>query len=516
MKLARTKNALNNAKWGILNKCIFLLFPFIIRAILIRTLGIEYLGLSSLFTSVLSILNLAELGIGNAIVFSMYKPIAENDEETICALMNLYRKLYRYISGIVLTVGLILIPFLPKLIHGEVPPDINLYVLYAIYLSNAVISYWLFAYRSSILYAHQRNDVVSKVQLLTHLLLYIFQIIALLLTKNYYTYIILTPICGVVTNILNALFSKKIYPQYYCKGMINEEKRNDIVKRIKGMLILKISYASRNAFDSIVISSMLGLTAVAIYNNYYYLSTAVSGFLLVIMTSISAGIGNSLETESTTKNKSDLNKITFAYMTLAGFCFCCFLSLYQPFISLWVGEKLLFADQTMVIIALYFLIDKSENVIGQYYDAAGLWWYGKWKGILETIVNLSLNIILCKFWGITGIVFATMATIIVISIPLSYHYLYKYSFNQGCIQELLSHYFRLLCFGMMGIAPYFVTRMIPFGNSTFERILLLLIRLIIGVVLGAVVYLFMFSQTSIYRQTKEWLLSKLIVHRNHS
>ena len=163
MKIERKKNAARNVVFGVIQRAYNMVMPFIMRTAMIYLLGVEYLGLNSLFTSILQVLNLAELGVGSAMVFSMYKPIAADDDKTICALMKLYRFYYRVIGAVVLIAGLIILPFIPKLISGDVPADINVYLLYLLNLLATVFTYWLFAYRNSILNAYQRNDVISSV-----------------------------------------------------------------------------------------------------------------------------------------------------------------------------------------------------------------------------------------------------------------------------------------------------------------------------------------------------------------
>jgi len=162
-----------------------LLVPFVMRTAMIYFLGVQYLGLNSLFSSVLQVLNLAELGVGSAMVYSMYKPIADDDTDTICALMRLYKIYYRIIGLVVCVAGLILLPFIPYLIKGEVPPDINVYILYVLNLGATVLSYWLFAYKNSILQAHQRTDMISKVMLVTETVKYILQFVILAIFHNY-------------------------------------------------------------------------------------------------------------------------------------------------------------------------------------------------------------------------------------------------------------------------------------------------------------------------------------------
>lgn len=216
MKLDRTKNAIRNFFWGIINRVITLLLPFIARTIIINSLGAEYLGLNNLFTSILNVLSLAELGVGTALVYAMYKPIAEENKEQICALLKLYRTCYRFIGGVILLAGLTLVPFLPKLVHGSLPSGINLYVLYSIFLSNTVLSYFLFAYKQSLLQAHQRTDICSNVGSIINISMNIIQIVVLLRFRNYYLYILLKPVFTVITNIVIAHVTTRMYPEYVC------------------------------------------------------------------------------------------------------------------------------------------------------------------------------------------------------------------------------------------------------------------------------------------------------------
>ena len=313
MKIERTKNAIRNAKWGVLEKIIHIFLPFLVRTILIHVLSAEYAGISSLFASILQVLSLAELGFSNAIVYSMYKPIAEDDKTKICALLNIYRKAYRVIGAVILILGLAVLPFIPKLIHGEVPVDTNLYYLYLINLLNTVLSYFLFAYQTSLLAANQRDDVLSKNTLILNVFCKLTQCVVLLVFKNYYAYVIILPFTTVLLNLLNHYAVKKMFPDYMPVGDISEDEKKELKKNIAGLMIWKVGGATRNTLDSIVISMYLGLISVAMYNNYMYIVSGVTTFLRVILTSISAGVGNKITTESPEKNYQDFQKFHFYY-----------------------------------------------------------------------------------------------------------------------------------------------------------------------------------------------------------
>ena len=431
MKLEKTKNARRNILFGILNKVITMFLPFVVRSVIIYALSAEYLGLNSLFSSILQVLNLTELGFSSAMVYSMYKPIAENDDETICALLNFYRKIYFIIGCIVLSLGLLLLPFLDKLINGDVPDNINIYILYLCYLVNTVLSYMMFAYRSSLLNAHQRTDVISNINTITLGSMYFLQIIVLIATKNYYTYVLMMPAFTILNNLIVAGVSRKYYPQYECKGELDSTLISGIKKQTVGLMVNKICAVSRNSLDNIFVSTFLGLAATAMYGNYYYIMNAIIAILMVVSNGLLAGVGNSIVTESPEKNYSDLNKINFVYMWFAGWCTICLICLYQPFMKLWVGKKLMFPNVVAIAFGIYFYALEMGVVRGVYSDAAGLWWENRYRAIVETIANLILNYILVKCFGILGIIVATLISLLVINFGFGSQIVFKYYFKNS-------------------------------------------------------------------------------------
>ena len=214
----RTKNAIRNILFAILLRIYQIIIPFLIRTIFIYKLGIEYLGLNSLFASILGVLSLAELGFGTAMAYSLYRPIAEQNKSMICALMNFYKIAYRIIGSIILTFGLIMMLFFPKLIKSDVPSDINIYIVYLIQLLGSVSTYYLFAYKSTLFIAHQRNDLVSKVGIIVSTLQYIVQLFVLLYVNNFYIYSMAVPVSAIISNLIIAILADKYYPNYCFKG----------------------------------------------------------------------------------------------------------------------------------------------------------------------------------------------------------------------------------------------------------------------------------------------------------
>ena len=363
MKIARTDNAIRNITFGILYKIVSILLPFFIRTAMIYIMGSEYVGLGSLFTSILSFLSLAELGIGNALVFSMYAPIAEDDNKTICALLNLYRKIYRYIGIFILTVGLALMPFLKYLISSGYPADINIYILYLIYLANTVISYLMFGYKQSLLVAFQRSDIISKRTMAVQVMQNAIQFCVLFLTRNYYLYIIFLPVFTAITNLFDLIIVNKMYPQFTPHGEINKELKTSIQKKVIALIGTKANATVLHASDNIVISAFLGLTMVGIYGNYYYIMNSIIGVMTIIYSSITAGLGNSLALESEEKNYADFKVLSFLNNWMVAFCSICLLCLYQPFMKLWVGSELMFSMRVVILLVAYFLIYQIRRIV---------------------------------------------------------------------------------------------------------------------------------------------------------
>ena len=441
MKIQRTKNAARNIVFDGMLKMLNMVIPFIMRSIMLNYLGVQYLGLNGLFRSILSFLNLAELGVGSAMVFSMYKPIAEDDEESICALLKLYRTFYRIIGLFIAVVGLALTPFLRNLIKGGIPANMNLYILYFMNLGNTVLTYWLFAYKRSLLDAHQRNDVSSKVGLVVHLAEYILKIIALILFRNYYVYLTIQLLCQVAVNVFTAVRVTKLYPQYSPRGSLPREKVLDIVKRVRDLFTSKFSYVIFNSADTLVISSFMGLTVLAIYQNYYYIVTSLRTMLEVVIGACIAGIGNSLVTESEEKNYRDLEKISLLFSWLMAVSTAMLLCMFQPFMNMWMGEENMLTFNYVVCFAIYYYSLGINKLINMFKDAAGIWRKDRWRPLVGALVNLGLNLATVQWLGLYGVLLSSVFSILVVQIPWLFHNL----FDEVFPRKYMWRYVRFFC-----------------------------------------------------------------------
>lgn len=502
MKIARTDNAIRNIIFGVLYKAESIILPFFIRTAMIYIMGSQYVGLGSLFTSILSFLSLAELGIGHALVFSMYAPIAKNDDETVCALLNLYRKIYRWIGGIILVIGLALMPFLKYLISDGYPADINIYILYSIYLSNIVISYLMFGYKQSLLVAFQRSDIISKRTMAIQVIQNVVQFSVLLLTRNYYLYIIFLPVFTAVTNIFNLIIVNKMYPQYKCRGNISKELKNSIVKKVTALIGAKANAIVMHAADNIVISAFLGFTMVGIYGNYYYIMSSIVGIMSIIYTSLTAGLGNSLETDDVEKNYNDFNILSFTNFWLATFCSVCLLCLYQPFMDLWVGKELMLGFDVAILLTVYFFVYQIRRIVLTYKDAGGLWWEDRFRPYVMMFFNLTFNIILVQIIGIQGVILSTVISML-ISLPWDNYTVFKFIFKKSSFRYYLKFAKYVVSAIAISAITYLACYWIPYGWIG------LFIRAAICVILPNILLLLIFFKSNEFRQSMKIVKDRL-------
>lgn len=500
IRYSKTDNSIRNIVWGITNKILVVFWPFIIRNLMIRKLGIEYLGLSSLFASVLQMMSLAELGFGSAMVYAMYRPIAEENYSEINALLQFYKIVYRGIGFMILLSGIGLSPFLRNLINGPCPSQINLYTLYFIYLSNTVCSYWLFAYKNSLLTAYHRVDIISKITGITHMCMYIVQCIVLIVFQNYYIYAIVLPICTIINNLCTAIVVNKMFPQITEYGKISKETRQEIKKRVIALLGHKLGGVITNSTDNIVISAFLGLTVLAIYNNYYQIIASLIGMFSIINNSLIAGLGNSIVTDSIKKNYCVLKGLTFGNVWVIGWCSICLLCLYQPFIKAWVGDIYLLPCNVIVLFAVYFYIWKFKDMLSIYKDAAGMWWNDRWKPIVYCIVNIVVSVALVNIIGVSGVIIGTIISQLFVAIPWEtiaffQGYIYEDEFLRG---QLKTYTYNMIQYSLaiivIAIITYLCCVIINF-TSVYNT---LVYRSIICLIVPNLIYWFIYHKTDEY------------------
>lgn len=505
---SRTKNTVRNIAAGLANQGVSIILPFINRTIILWSLGAEFTGLSGLFSSILSVLGIAELGFNTAIVYSLYRPMAEHDEDKICEIVSLFRKIYGIIGTIVLVLGMAVMPFLKYLIHGSYPSEINLYVVYFLYLLNSVISYYMFAYKECLLIADQRQDMAQNMRTVVNILRYAAQFVVLLVFHSFYQYLIVAIIGTMVTNLGIQRLTVKKYP--YFKQIKGKQRiPQELIMQMKGLMVNKICDTFRNSFDSVIISSFIGLTATAIYGNYYYIYSAVYGIMLTICNAMSASVGNSIIEKNEDRNYEDLLTFSALFAFILGICTALLACLYQPFMKLWAGEKLLLSTTDMLLFCIYFYVINMNNIRNQYISGTGIWWKLKASYIVEAAANLLLNFILGKYFGISGVLLATIITIFAFNYLQRNAVLFRSYFKQSSYMKYLMEQFYFAFVAIAAVSCSYVVC----SKISLDSILGLVIKGGITVIISGSI-LFVGLLTSKRRQAVLGFLSQVLQRRN--
>lgn len=466
MENNRTKNVKTNLKFNIIKFVLQLFLQFILRTVLIYYMGAEYLGLNGLFSNILTFLNLAELGIGSAIVFSMYKPIADGDTEKVKALHNLYKRFYLIISIVVLCLGIGLSPFIKWFINGDVTIDVNIYVLYVLYLINTLAGYFS-AHKRSLLFAHQRNDVENKIKTVCLLGMTILQIIVLVLTKNYYIYFSLSILFTIIECLSIHVAADKLYPNINGKSQpVDSAEKKKIWKNVGAISMHKIGSAVVFSTDNILISSMLGLALLGAYSNYYLIISTLISVYLLFTNALTGSVGNLIASEDKEYVYQKYKQINFMFSILTGFCTVCLIVLFQPFISAWTrGNPLYILDfSSVILLCVSFYLGRMRIGTGIFKECAGLFKQDQWKPIVEAVINLVASILLGIFMGLNGIILGTIISTIVAPLWVEPWVLYKHYFKKS-VKEYFKNFIRdVLIAVIVGIVCYFVCSFIPAGG----------------------------------------------------
>lgn len=481
MEFDRTKNAKRILRWGIIKNLVLIFIPFVMRTIVIYTLGNIYTGLHSLFNSILEALNLSELGIGSALVFAMYKPVAEDDTDKVNAYLKIYRIAYLIIGSFVAVSGLILIPFLPMFITDTVPDEINIYIIYLIQLASTSFGYFFLAYKSSILEAYQRKDIIYKSTLVAELLTNILQIVALVVFKNYYIYIGIVLVRQVIYNLCIGFYVDKKYPKIKAKGNITKEETEVIFKKTGALFTSKASNLIITCIDNIFISAFIGLEVLTFFNNYLFIVKAIAGLFLIAQNGLHSVVGNYMLKSS----KENLTKMFNMMHYILCLCICfacsCFTSMFQPFITLWVGEESLLPMVTVFLFVAYFFATRIRNVEIIFKDAAGIWEPMIPCSIIVIVLDLVIDITLFPFIGINGALISTIVAMIFSFIYESI-IIYKKVLNTNPISYFFRTLLYLIVIGGSCCAVYFICRLFTIENNILTLLACLGVSTFISIV----------------------------------
>lgn len=491
----RTKLFLKNSIVILLTKFICYLGEFLCRTVLIRTLPMEYVGVTGLFSNILSVLSLSELGFGTVLVYSMYIPLAQNDEEKLLALTEFYKKAYRIITILIGTVGALLTPFLPYLIN-DCPDLPGLSLFYLLYLANTVLSY-VFMYRQSLFLADQKLYITNFYTNLLRIIKIIAQIIILFITRSFILYLLIQLPFTLFTNLLLSWKAKKAYPFLNSKHhpVLDEDERKSIFKNVYAMFNHRIGATVLNSTDNLLISFFLGLTAVSRNDSYTMILNFLRYMFNPLFSSLSAGVGN----YHATKDKEETHSL-FETLHFTGFWFYTFLTisffvLVNPFISLIWGEKFLFSLPVVFLVSVNFFITGIRQVPLTFKEAMGLLYQDRYKPIVEALINLFISVLLVKPIGIAGIFAGTFISMTATSLWVEPYVLMHYGFRRSTKSFWIKN-----CKYLLAAAFSFSLTWLCCQPFNLTPVATIGVRIILCITLPNIIFLLVFFRTAEFRQ----------------
>lgn len=429
---------------------------FICRTFFAKLLTAEYLGLSGLFSNIIAVLSLSELGIANVIIIHLYKPLAENDEQQICRLMNFYRRAYTAVGLFVIATGFAMMPFLDYLVKNDTQiPHLKWYFI--LFVLQSATSYF-FAYKQALLTASQREYICSVIRQSFGILMNLLQILFLWLTRQYVMYLIVAIITNLGANVAISYIADKKYPYLkYGKDLhLDRSQTREMFKNVSSMMLHKVGNTVINSTDNILISSMVGVIYTGLYSNYLLIMNVITQVITIGLNAVSASIGdfNARKSKQERKELYDAMYLLCAWMFGVGaICFSC---LYQATIELWLGKEYLLDFSIVLLISVNFFVNGLLRVPGTFSDINELYTKTKFKPIAMALINIVVSVVCLKLWGLIGVFVGTLTCYLLIAIWVDPYFLYKDVFQIPVYRYFLSLMGYIVVVMSSGVVTYMV------------------------------------------------------------
>lgn len=484
MSTSRTKNTSINMVVAVFCQVLNLILNFALQTVFIKTLGAEYLGVNGLFTNILTILSFAELGIGNAIIFSMYKPLATGDKIKIGSLMSLYKRTYCLIGCIIAGAGVLVSPFINVIIKNKPNISENITLLYLLFLCNTVISYF-FVYKKSIIIADQKNYIVLVITTIVHTLRIVGQVVLLFLIRSFILYLSVQIVCTFLENLISSLIADKLYPYLKQKSPpLEKSETKQLFKNIRALAMYKFGSVVLNGTDNILISMLVGVREVGLVSNYVLLTNSCNSILTRITESFTASVGNLNASEDTSKKYEIFNKIFLITAWIYGFVSVGLIVVSKNFIAAWIGKDYVLDQFSVCAIILGFYVCGVNYVTYVYRTTLGYFVQGRMAPLVAAGLNLVLSVLLFKWVGLCGIFFATPISRLVTIGVMDPVLIYKNTFKKNPIIYYIRYYSFLVIFIINGLLCNYLNSLITIDGWS-------------GVILRIIVVTFAFNFISL-------------------
>ncbi len=487
----RTEYSVLNMLTGLGGYFLNTVIGYICRIIFVRCLAAEYLGINGLFSNILSMLSLVELGIGSAMGYALYQPLAKDDKEKITSLMALYKKSYNIIGIVVALLGIMMIPLLQYIIVKPQQIIENIYIIYLVYLFNTASSYF-FSYRSALLIAAQKNYIVSGVNYAITTIVSIIQIPILLITQNFMIYLICQSIGVFINNVIVSMWAKHDYPYIEKKNVkpITKKEKRQMAVNIKALTINKIAAMLVNNTDNIVITYFNGLISTGVISNYTLLTGTLGSITSQLFNGITASVGNLNAVENNKKKYNFFRILNLANFWIYGWCCIGIFLVSGEIVKICFGQKFVLDMQIPLVLAINFYLVGMNNAVLIYKNAMGLFKYGQYLLILTAMINLVLDVILGKMWGMFGIFLATIIARVLTNTWYEPYAVFKYGLEKNFKEyiKIFLEYAVVLIF--TGIVCYVLC-----GFCKYNNIINLILKVIICSIIPNIVFYMCYGKT---------------------
>ena len=479
---SRTKNSVINVLSGLGGQILNLTLKFVCRTVFIQTLGVAYLGINGLFSDVLSMLSLAELGFDTAISYRLYRPIAENNYSKIREYLVFFRSVYRIIGIVIFCLGLLFIPFLSYVIKDYDSLEslgINASLVFVLFLIQNVSSYLFFAYKSIVFKANQKLYVLNAVGYGITIASSLSQILSLLLFRDFTIYLLVLLFFVILQNLINARLATHYYPQYFAyeNERLDKAERKEMFKDCAALFVYKINNIVMKATDNIVLSAFIGLTIVGLYSNYLMVFAAVSGVLHMTFRAVKASMGNLFATDDLEKKYFFFEVMNFVTVLLYGTAAICIAVESNEFITCWIGEEYTIPQPLPLLIGIELLFTGLKLNLAQIRHVSGIFKQMWFRPVVGSLINVAASIIFVQYWGISGVIVGTLLAAIFANFMVDPVAIHRYSFKS--FMPVRHYYYKNVMFvvllGLIGFVYYYLCMLIRIENTILSLIVHLLV-----------------------------------------
>ena len=505
MKDSRTRNSALNIASNVGIRLLTLILSFASRTVFIYTLGAEYLGLTGLFQNILSFLTLSELGLGTAISFLLYKPLAIDDKERIKAIMAFYKRCYIIIGAVITLLGVALMPFLKYLVNLDQPIPENLYLVFFLFVLQSSVSYFFVAYKQTLIEANQKRYKLTKYEIIFAILNCVVDIVVLLISRDYITYLLFKLSLVILKNLVFAQKIDKLYP--YLKEPfttpLSKQEVKKVFKDVYSVAVFRLGSVLFNSVANIVTSAVVSTIVVGYYSNYTMIVLQVETIYIMIVSAVAASVGNVVATETKEKQFAiykRLNLLTFSVYSIA--CVCLF-QLLNSFINLWlgnVGKEYVLNQLIVVLIVANMYMNCSCQVLERFRSASGHFKIGRDLQVIGGGVNVFLSVILARIWGFEGVLISPFICKLFITVTPFVLKVGKIVFGRTYPQMLREYFSQLLITCCICCLTWYICL-----NIHMRSISYFIVETVITIMISLSVLFLLFRNTPTFQELKMFI-----------